>query len=103
MSPAAITIEEFTPVIKNTLRGFAKIALPSGMILSDVSVHVANGTAWASPASKPVLDRDGMAMRDVSGKIRYVPVVSFARRELRDRFSAEVVAALRAAHPEALA
>jgi len=98
---SAITIEEFTPIIRNTLRGFAKVALPSGMILSDVSVHVANGTAWASPASKPVLDRDGVAMRDSTGKIRYTPVVSFARRDLRDRFSNGVIEALRGSHPEA--
>jgi len=97
---STITIEEFTPIIRNTLRGFAKVALPSGMILSDVSVHVANGTAWASPASKPVLDRDGVAMRDSGGKIRYVPVVSFARRDLRDRFSNGVIEALRGSHPE---
>lgn len=94
MSPNAINIEEFIPVIRNTLRGFAKVALPSGMILSDVSVHVSGETAWASPASKPVLDRDGVAMRDSAGKIRYMLVVSFARRDLRDRFSNGVIEAL---------
>lgn len=97
---SAITIEEFTPIVRNTLRGFAKVALPSGMILSDVSVHVSGETAWASPASKPVLDRDGVAMRDSAGKIRYVPIVSFARRDLRDRFSNGVIEALRGSHPE---
>ncbi len=102
MSPAAITIEEFTPITRNTLRGFCKVSLPSGMILSDVSVHVSGETAWASPASKPVLDRNGVATRDTAGKIRYVPVVSFARRDLRDRFSNAVIEALRASHPEAL-
>ena len=102
MTSPTITIQEFTPVIRNSLRGFAKVALPSGMILSDVSVHVSGETAWASPASKPVLDRNGMATRDSTGKIRYVPVVSFARRDIRDRFSTGVIEALRASHPEAL-
>ncbi len=102
MTSNTIIVEEFTPVTKNTLRGFAKITLPSGMILSDVSIHVSGDSAWASPASKPVLDRNGVATRDAAGKIRYVAVVSFARRELRDRFSNGVIEALRTSHPEAL-
>ncbi len=101
MTSNTIIVEEFTPVVRNTLRGFARVALPSGMILSDVSVHVSGETAWASPASKPVLNRDGVATRDSTGKIRYVPVVSFARRDLRDRFSNGVIEALRGSHPEA--
>lgn len=101
MSAAAIVIEEFMLVIRNTLRGFAKVTLPSGMILSDVSVHVSGETAWASPASKPVLDRNGVATRDSSGKIRYTPIVSFTRCDLRDRFSNGIIEALRASHPEA--
>ena len=102
-STPAFTVEEFIPVIRNSLRGFCKVSLPSGMILSDVSVHVSGETAWASPASKPVLDRNGVATRDSTGKIRYTPIVSFARRDLRDKFSNAVVEALRASHPDALA
>lgn len=98
----AVIVEEFTPLCRNTLRGFAKIVLPSGMILSDVAIHVSHGAAWASPASKPMVSRDGMVVKDASGKVRYVPIVSFASKELRDRFSGAVIEALRASYPEAL-
>lgn len=103
MSEPGFVIEEFTPVIRNTLRGFARVRTPSGMLLFDVAIHEKNGRAWVSPASKPMLSRDGTVMRDAANKIQYSPVVGFTSRELRDRFSYQVVAAVRTSHPEALA
>jgi hypothetical protein len=99
---AAFVVEEFVPVVRNTLRGFARVRMPSGMVLHDVAVHQDNGTAWASPASKPMIGRDGTAIRDASGKVKYTRLVGFTSRQLGDRFSASVIAALRARYPEAL-
>ena len=99
----APAILEFTPVIKNTLRGFARVRLPSGMVLVDCALHVgSNGRAWASPASKPMLDRNQNVMRDAEGKIRYVPTLEFVDKSTRDRFSDAVVAAVRERYPDAL-
>jgi hypothetical protein len=98
----ALTILEFTPVIKNSLRGFARVAMPSGMILNDVGIYVSAGRAWANPASKPMLDRDCNVLRDAAGKIRYVCLTEFRDRQTRDRFSEAVIAALRLKHPDAL-
>ncbi len=98
----SMTVEEFATVRKNSLRGFAKIMLPSGMILTDVSIHVSDGKAWASPPSKPMLSREGVHLRDDAGKPRYTPIVAFASRKLRDRFSQQVVEAIRISHPDAL-
>jgi hypothetical protein len=83
----------------NSLRGFAKVVLPSGMVLHDISIHVAGNRAWASPASKPMLDRSGIAMKDDTGKIRYSPIVSFATREGWERFSDAIIEAIRFSHP----
>ena len=80
----AIIVDEFTPVTRNTLRGFCKVILPSGMVLSDVSIHLDSGKAWASPASKPMLDRDGNVLRDPGGKIRYSPIVGFASTAIQN-------------------
>jgi hypothetical protein len=54
------------------------------------------------PASKPMISRDGVVMKDAAGKVKYVPIVSFASKDLRDRFSTSVIEALLAAHPDAL-
>jgi hypothetical protein len=98
-----ITIEEFKPLRNNNLIGFARVRMPSGVIFHDVSVHNSNGSWWASPASKPQINRDGVCLRGKDGRILYIPIVSFSSRELRDKFSTGVIDAMRLAHPEAFA
>jgi hypothetical protein len=95
-------VEEFAPVVRNTLRGFCRVRMPSGMVLHDVAIHMKDGSAWAAPASKPMIGRDGIVMRDAEGKIQYAPVVTFANKGLRGRFSDQVTAALRERYPDAL-
>jgi hypothetical protein len=95
-----VVIEEFKPVPRNSLLGFARVRMPSGVVFHDVSIHNSNGTYWASPSAKPQIGRDGTQLKGTNGKPLYVPVVSFATKELRDKFSVSVVDALRVAHPE---
>ena len=64
------------------------------MVISGVAVHERDGQVWASPPSKPLLDRDG--------KLRWSPIVGFVDRQTQTVWSDAVVAALRASHPEAL-
>jgi DNA-binding cell septation regulator SpoVG len=86
---------------KNSLRGFAKVELPSGMVVADVTVLTGERGPWASPPSKPMIDRDGAVMKDAAGKIRYVPIIDFVSKDVRNKFSAAVIEAMRASHPEA--
>jgi hypothetical protein len=95
-------VESFTPMAKNTLLGFATVRVPSGLLFHDVAIHRQNGSAWASPASKPMTDRNGGVMRDGEGRVRYTPVVSFSDKTVRTRWSNAVVAALKEQRPEAL-
>jgi len=103
MSTSVFIIEQFVAVERNSLRGFCRVRAPSGLIFHDVAVHQRSGVAWASPAAKPMLDRNGQQMRDAGGKALWSPIISFSNREARDRFSTAVVDAMRLAHPEALA
>jgi hypothetical protein len=98
----AFVVEEFSSVTRNTLRGFVRVRMPSGMIISDVAVHLRDARAWASPPSKPMLNRDGQQMKDQAGKQLWVQLISFASREQRDRWSDAVIAAVRSAYPRAL-
>ena len=52
--------------------------------------------------SQPQLNRDGVQMKGPDGRGLWVPVVGFASRGLRDKFSAAVIDALLASHPDAL-
>jgi hypothetical protein len=95
-----ITISDWKPLERNTLRGFCTVSLPSGLILHDAAVHSRDDSWWVSPASRPQIGRDGTVLKDDAGKVKYVPVVSFQSKAVRDRFSAGVIDALRLAHPE---
>ena len=98
-----ITISDWKPLTRGTLRGFATVSMPSGMIVHEIAVYVTNGKAWAKPPSKPMIDRDGRVMLDDAGKRRYSQLFEFASAEIRNRWSESVIVALLAKHPEALA
>ena len=100
---SGFVVEEFTPMPRNTLRGFVTVRTPSGLVFHDVAIHHKNESFWASPAGKPMIGREGTQLKDANGKPRWTPVVSFATKEARDRFSTGVIDALRASHPDALA
>jgi hypothetical protein len=99
---AGIIVTEWQPLHRNTLRGFLTATMPSGVVLHEVAIHVSENKPWASPPSKPMIDRDGVALKNPAGKMRYSPVVSFTDKITRDRWSAAVIAALIAAHPDVL-
>jgi hypothetical protein len=101
--PASIQLVEWVKRRQNTLVGFATVRMPSGIVFHDVSIHNKNSSWWASPASKPMVGRNGTIMRETGGRIKYAPIVSFHSKEVRDRFSHSVIAALRQARPEVFA
>jgi hypothetical protein len=103
MSTPPFLVSDWRPRQSGSLRGFLTTQLPSGIILHETAIHTRNGIWWASPASKPMVSKDGTVLRGDDGKIRYSPIVSFASRERRDRFSRAVIEALRQVQPEVFA
>jgi hypothetical protein len=85
---------------RSTLLGSASVAFPSGLVINDISILNGERGPWASPPGKPQLDRDGNVVRDQAGKVRYAAVVEFTSREVRTRWSASIIEALREVHPE---
>jgi hypothetical protein len=90
----------FKPIRKNSLLGFASVELPIGLRITDIPVLTSNGKRWAALPSKPVLGADGKQV-EVSGKRQYAAILEWRDRELSNRFSAAVVDAVQAEHPEA--
>jgi hypothetical protein len=67
--PARMRLVSFKPVVKNSLRGFATVEFPPGLILRELPVLIGvNGRAWVALPGKPVLDENGHQKRDVKGK-----------------------------------
>lgn len=85
---------DFKSVERATLRGFAVIEMPSGLVLLDVSLHARDGKRWCSPPSKPMIDRDRRLMVDDDGKPRYAPLIEFIDAKTRFRWSSACVAAI---------
>lgn len=93
-----VTVLDWRALRRNSLLGFVKIQLGT-MEISDVSVNTSHGRVWAGLPSKPMIDRDGNAMRGDDGKIRYVPLMKWTSKESGDRFSESVTAALEEKFP----
>jgi hypothetical protein len=89
-----LRVTEWHPLHKKTLRDFTTVELPNGLIVRHVSIHSKGGTDRASLPVRPMLDRNGIAVRIDVGKIKYSAVLQWRGRDLTDRFSAAVVTAL---------
>jgi hypothetical protein len=92
---------DFKPVHKGSLRGFASVKLPNGLVVNDVAISESHGKQWALLPSKAMIDRDGNLMRDAGGRIRYSPIVQWGTSDLRDEFSRRLVALVRSEFPSA--
>lgn len=94
-----VSLLEWRSLKKNSLRGFATVRIGKALKVSDISVHCSNGKRWASLPSKPQINKDGVVLREDSGKIKYTPCVSWMDKESSERFSEAVIAAIEAQHP----
>ena len=98
---AGMILREFRALSKNSLRGFATVELPSGLVIKDISMHTSNGKSWASLPAKPHIAKDGSpVMKD--GKAQYLSILQWKNRDLADGFSAALVGLVTAEHPNAL-
>ena len=86
-TPRTVQIIEWKPFERNTLRGFLTIALPSGMVLHDCTLHVKNGSKWIGLPSQKFEGKDG--------KTGYKPIVEFVDRATAEHFRDVVIQALK--------
>jgi hypothetical protein len=96
-----IVLVDWRPLRKGSLVGFAKILLGRSLMISNVTVNVSNGKAWAALPSKPVIVDGKHALNPTTGRPAYKPDMEWASDSARRRFSDSVVDAIRAHHPEA--
>lgn len=101
--PATVEVSDFKPLQAGSLVGFCDVHQPSGMTLLRCGIFQKDGRIWAAPPSKQIVGRDGAMRRSSDGKAQYEQTATFADRATRARWSDAVIAALKAAYPEALA
>jgi hypothetical protein len=81
-----ITIADWKPHEKNTLKGFFTATLPSGLIFHDLMLHQKGASRWIAFPSRE--------WKDAEGNRQYARFVEFASRRVADRFRDAVLAAL---------
>jgi len=105
MSKFSITCRDFKPFHRNTLRGFVSIRIVELRLdVKDIAIHVKGDARWAALPAKPMIDRNGVVLRDsTTGKVAYSNIFEFTDRATRNAFSNAVVAAVLDAFPNAFA
>ena len=98
----SISCHAFRPLRRNTLVGFANIN-ELRLEICDIAIHVKGNSRWAQLPAKPMIDKDGVAIRDrETGKISYSTIFEFTDRATRDAFSHAVIEAVLRVFPDAL-
>ncbi|MGI9073938.1 MAG: hypothetical protein ACR2JB_22075 [Bryobacteraceae bacterium] len=80
------TASEWKPLEKNTLRGFFKISMPSGLVIKDCMLHESNGSRWISLPGKSYSKPDGS--KD------FVNIIDFASKTARNKFQTAALTAV---------
>jgi hypothetical protein len=98
----SIECEDFRPLARNTLRGFATIKIKEARLkIRDVAVHHKNSSTWAALPAKPQI-KNGAVVTNADGKAQYVNILEFDDRKVSDAFSRAVVDAVLKFNPRAL-
>jgi DNA-binding cell septation regulator SpoVG len=85
-----------------TMLAFFSAELPSGMVLHGLRLMAGpRGRRWIAMPDIKRRDQDDRPVTGEGGKPVYDPVIEFRDRSARDKFSALLLDALRAEHPEA--
>jgi hypothetical protein len=100
-APMPITLLNWRPLAKGALRGFATVQLDRSLKITDISVLSSNGKLWTSFPGRPLVS-EGRALVDDRGKQRFSTIIEWTDKAAADRFSAAIIAAIRAEYPEAL-
>ena len=101
MSKLTITCDDWRPLHRNTLQGFAVIKIAElQLIIKDIAVHEKNERRWAQLPARPQI-KDGRAITGEDGKVQYFPLLNFTARDVADAFSRAVVAAILKHSPHA--
>ena len=82
----SIIVAGWKPLIKNTLRGFLSVNLPSGMVIHNVTVHEKGEARWVGLPAREWTNDQGVK--------QYSNLIEFRDRATANKFRDAVLAAL---------
>ena len=81
-----VKVVSFKAHVKNTLRGFCDLALPTvGLKINGATLHEKNGSRWITMPARP-FEKDGATV--------WAPIVEFDSKEARLAFQTAVLEAI---------
>lgn len=104
--PPAFKLLKWTarPNAARTVLGFIAVEMPSGLQILDLRFGIdPKGKRHILPPAEQQCDRSGNLVLDECGKPRWFPHLGFRGDRIRQLFQDQVLAALRARHPELFA
>ena len=93
-------IMNFKVINKSNLVGFAEILMPSGIGFVDVTIMRKESHYWAMPPAKPLLVNGAHKIDPYTNKPIYAQIIKFSTKELKQKWSDAVIAALKMSYPE---
>lgn len=81
-----ISIINWKPYEKHTLRGFISVRTSDGLVIKEVCLHEKNGRRWLSMPARQFKREDGTP--------GWMPMLEFADDAARSRFQATALAAV---------
>ena len=84
---------DWKPGPSGALVGRAAVEI-AGLVITDIGIFTKDGRRWAQLPSEPTRDRDGHILKGERGKARYRSPIKWKTRELQERFSAALIAAI---------
>src|SRR5262249_34945054 len=88
-------LQEFRPLRRDTLVGFAIISIVEPKLeIPDVAIHQKGASRWPQLAAKPQTKAGTLVKDALSGKGQHVTILEFADRAVREAFSQAVIRAV---------
>jgi hypothetical protein len=102
MAELTVTVESFTPHLKNTLKGYcsAKIA-ELALVINGIGIHARNGHSWITMPARPMV-KDDRVVRRHDDTVIYIPTLEFTNAKALEAFGAAIIKSLLERNPDAL-
>ena len=89
--PFPLQLLTWTPVTRNTLRGYASVQVGKALVIHDIAVHNSSGARWVGLPSKAMTTKDGAPRLNDKGKRLYLPLVEWRDKTTAARFRDAVI------------
>ena len=88
----SLEVIAFAPCHRATLRGFVSVVIEEWRLrINDLTIHEQSRSRWVGMPARPLLDANGIVIRNERGKVSYFPVLAFTDAEARNGFGRRII------------